>query len=93
MSEIKKVDTYDCTQGFKGFDLEVELYKPYKFVITFENTTSVDGYVSKKIIIPLLAGCIPIYYGNDCVREQFITNCFINAADFQNSDHCIAGCT
>lgn len=70
-------------------DNAVELYKPYKFVVAFENTRGVDGYVSEKIILPLLAGCVPIYSGDQSVREMFNPDCFINIDDFSSLEQCI----
>lgn len=79
------------TRGYSNWlDYAIETYKPYKFVIAFENTLGVNGYVSEKLILPLLAGCIPIYYGDSLsAKIQFNTDCFINVADFENFDECI----
>jgi hypothetical protein len=53
----------------------------YKFVIAFENS-STPGYTTEKIVEPMLAGSIPIYWGNPNVSDDFNTRSFINAADF-----------
>lgn len=70
-------------------DDAVEVYKPYKFVISFENTTNLDGYVTEKILLPLLAGCIPIYYGDSSIIHHFNPQCFINVHDFKSFQDCI----
>lgn len=48
----------------------------YKFVICFENVC-IDGYVSEKIIYCFLAGCIPIYFGDPNIYEQFNIDTFL----------------
>lgn len=54
-----------------GFEDNITLFKPYKFVIAFENEP-LEGYVSEKLLMPLLAGCIPIYLGAPDVSLYFI---------------------
>lgn len=75
----------DENSHFLGND---ELFKKYKFVIAFENE-SIDGYVTEKLIIPLLAGSIPIYKGANDVSDYVNPKCFINVNDFDSDDACI----
>ncbi|KAJ8614054.1 hypothetical protein CTAYLR_005848 [Chrysophaeum taylorii] len=42
----------------------VDLYGPYKFVVAFENSR-VPGYVTEKLLLALLAGAVPVYWGDD----------------------------
>jgi glycosyltransferase involved in cell wall biosynthesis len=42
----------------------VDILKNYTFVLIVENTNA-DGYVSEKIYDAWIAGCIPLYYGNN----------------------------
>ena len=44
-------------------DIAVSLYSDYKFVLALENEDS-NGYVTEKLLNPLLASSIPIYYGS-----------------------------
>ncbi len=63
------------------FDIAVEKYKPYKFVIAGENTNGLNGYVTEKLSMPCLQKQFPyiwepqIYqasnYQGNC---QFITD-------------------
>lgn len=46
------------------------LLKQYKFIISMENT-KISGYITEKIVNPLIANIIPIYYGSDTVSEIF----------------------
>lgn len=45
-----------------GRKSKLELYRQYKFVIAFENSTCAD-YVTEKLYDPLLAGAVPVYLG------------------------------
>jgi hypothetical protein len=53
----------------------------YKFTIAFENT-SLPGFTTEKLIHPLLARSVPIYWGNPQVTEYFNPRAFINCADY-----------
>lgn len=46
----------------------LQFLSQYRFVICFENARR-PGYVTEKIINPILAGCIPIYWGADAVNQ------------------------
>ena len=59
---IKHTDrfVYDNTQTYN--DLAVKKYSEYKFVLALENGIA-DGYITEKLINPIIAGSIPIYAG------------------------------
>lgn len=57
----------------------------HRFNIAFENTET-DGYVTEKLIDPLLAGAIPIYWGAPDVLRDFNPDCLIHARDFRDLD-------
>lgn len=61
---------------------KLDFLKKYKFTIAFEN--SGDSYVTEKLVHPLLVNSIPIYFGNEQVKKDFNTKCFINYNDFGN---------
>lgn len=65
----------------------------YRFNICFENTAS-PGYTTEKLVDALLAGTIPIYWGNPQVGLDFNPRAMIRAADFDDeralADHVIA---
>lgn len=65
------------------YQSKIDFIKKYKFTIAFENSF-VDGYTTEKLIQPLMAGSIPIYFGNQKVAKDFNTKSFINAADYGN---------
>lgn len=68
-------------------DQAVQIYGDYKFVLALENKM-VDGYVTEKVINPLIANCIPIYWGSDSVFE-FINKDRIIYANQYNDDELI----
>ena len=53
----------------------------YKFTIAFENGSKA-GYNTEKLTDAMLAGSIPIYFGNPEVDRHFNTRSFINAHDY-----------
>lgn len=65
----------------------IDKYKKYKFVIAFENSLK-EGYITEKLILPLLAGCVPIYLGAPDVETQFNKKCFISVRDFNSLEEC-----
>ena len=72
LSKYKKIDMggrYNNNIGRKIKD-KINFLSSYKFSISMENSEG-DGYISEKIIDSLLAGTIPIYYG-DYMIDQFI---------------------
>jgi len=64
-----------------GFSDKLGFLSQFKFTIAFENSSD-PGYTTEKIVDPLLAGSIPIYWGNPRVLEEFDRGCLILASDF-----------
>jgi hypothetical protein len=60
----------------------------YKFAIAFENE-DYPGYVTEKICDIYKSNCIPIYWGNKEVLEDFNPKTFIYAKDFENFDELV----
>ncbi len=57
----------------------------YKFVISFENRSS-PGYLTEKIVEPMLVNSIPIYWGDPLVSRDFNSKSFVNVLDFKSID-------
>jgi hypothetical protein len=55
----------------------------YRFSLAIENATY-RGYTSEKILSSLLAGSIPIYWGNPLVTDDFNAARFVNCHDFES---------
>lgn len=66
-------------------DIAVDTYKHYKFVIAMENT-DVGGYFTEKILNPLIANSIPIYWGNNHIFNFINKKRIIYAPDYSDDD-------
>ncbi|NBV52362.1 MAG: hypothetical protein EBR83_02330, partial [Verrucomicrobia bacterium] len=60
----------------------------YKFTLAFENSVS-DGYTTEKLVEPMLAGSLPIYWGNPQVALDFNPRSFIDVSAFPDFDAAI----
>jgi glycosyltransferase involved in cell wall biosynthesis len=91
LSKYKKVDSggaalnnigYRVPHGLKD---KVEFLRPYKFNIAFENGSAV-GYTTEKIVDAMYARCVPIYWGNPRIAEEFNPRSFLNYYDFPGEE-------
>lgn len=86
LNAVKEVDSAGGWNNTIGKQIDsgtfgkFEFIKDYRFVISFENS-AYSGYTTEKIIEPILAGCIPIYWGDPRVNEDFNPNRFIGIKD------------
>lgn len=89
LSRYKKVDSAGKVLNNLGFEVpgysggKMEFLKPYKFNIAFENK-ALPGYTTEKLYEAMHARCIPIYFGNPEVAEEFNPRSFINVSDFSS---------
>jgi alpha(1,3/1,4) fucosyltransferase len=60
----------------------------YRFNLAFENK-SLPSYTTEKLTNAMAARCIPIYWGDPRVAEDFNPKSFINVSDFKNDDEAI----
>lgn len=67
---------------------KLEFIKNYKFTIAFENS-STPGYVTEKLMQPLQANSVPIYWGDPVVAREFNPKAFVNCHDFADFDEVI----
>jgi alpha(1,3/1,4) fucosyltransferase len=67
---------------------KLSFIKNYKFTLAFENSSS-PGYTTEKLVEPMLAQSLPIYWGNPEVARDFNPRSFINVSDFPNFDAAI----
>jgi hypothetical protein len=83
LNHHKKVDSAGRWNNTIGKELEsgtknkFDFIRSYRFVISFENS-SYPGYTTEKILEPLLAGSIPIYWGDTEITSEFNERRFIN---------------
>ena len=62
-----------------------QFYKRFNFGLIVENCNG-ENYVSEKIYDAMIAGCIPIYYGNICELNGINKKCYIDVKAFKNFD-------
>lgn len=71
------------TTGYKlprQHELYIKELAKYKFVIACENS-SYPGYNTEKIVHALMAGSVPIYWGDPLIGSIWNEECFINLHD------------
>ena len=96
LSKYKRVDCGGAFLNNIGYTIQrgtncsgkIEHNNNYKFAIAFENE-DYPGYVTEKICDIYKSNCIPIYWGNKEVLEDFNPNTFIYAKDFYNFDELV----
>lgn len=78
LSKYKKVDSGGRYLNNIGgpVDDKLEFLRQYKFTIAFENC-AMSGYTTEKIIDPMRAGSIPVYYGDPQISTDFNPDSFI----------------
>jgi hypothetical protein len=64
---------------------KVAAQRAYRFSVAFENTIH-PGYVTEKILHPLAAQSVPIYWGCSEVAADFNPAAFIDARDYPSLD-------
>ena len=87
LSRYKPVDSGGKvlnTLGHRVGDKQAFL-RDYKFTIAFENESH-PGYTTEKIVEPMLANSIPIYWGDPLVGRDFDTSSFLSAHDSPSLD-------
>lgn len=90
LSKYKKVDAGGKVLNNIGYQVadKLSFLNKYKFTISFENS-SFPGYTTEKIIQPMMANSIPIYWGNELVGNEFNEHSFINVHRFKNFEEAI----
>lgn len=90
LCEYKRVDSGGRYLNNIGHSIsnKIEFIKDYKFTIAFENSLS-SGYTTEKLIEPMVASSIPIYWGNPNVHLDFNKKSFVCLNDFESIDQAI----
>jgi len=60
-----------------------KIYQHYKFAIVFESSIGTD-YITEKIVLAMLGGAIPIYWGTSSVDKYFNPGSFINYDNYES---------
>lgn len=61
---------------------KVKFFRKYKFTLAVENTIW-PGYTTEKLVDPMYAGSIPIYFGDPLARLDFNPESYIDFANFR----------
>jgi hypothetical protein len=72
-ANVIKVESLGPRKSFRYNYIE---YRNYRFCLVMENT-KMSGYVSEKMLLAFLGGCIPIYWGTLDVFKIFNAKSFI----------------
>ncbi len=80
LAKYKTVDSGGGWLNNLGYQVsdKLDFLPPYKFTMAFENHAYL-GYVSEKIVEPMLCNSIPIYWGCPRVVEEFNPRSFVVA--------------
>lgn len=65
-------------------DNKLPLMEQYKFIICYENTCGLHGYISEKIFDAFFAGCVPVYWGAPDVSDYIPADCYIDRREFDS---------
>jgi hypothetical protein len=91
LSKYKQVDSAGSFMNNIGRSIpndraaKIEFMRQYKFYMAFENDL-VPWYTTEKIAEGMAAWCIPIYWGNPLVAQDFNPKSFLNYSDFSNEE-------
>lgn len=66
-------------------DIAVRLYSSFKFVLSIENTWK-DGYFTEKLINPIIANTIPLYWGHPSAFEYINKKRVIYIPDYSDDE-------
>lgn len=72
---------FSARGAYKGSKLE--LLQNYRFTIAYENCLNDCGYITEKLFDALLAGCVPVYLGNESILNYVPEDVFIDARGFK----------
>jgi hypothetical protein len=90
LSEYKHVDSGGQHLNNIGYRVKdkMKFISNYKFTVAFENST-LNGYTTEKILQPIAAHSLPIYWGNHKVKQDFNYNAFVCVNDFNSLDDAV----
>lgn len=86
-SQLSGIKNSGFDSGVQNWwDIKLELLKGYRFNIAYENTIW-PYYITEKIWHSILAGCLPVYWGQgSSIYKSFPRNSFVDASEFKSSD-------
>jgi hypothetical protein len=60
------------------------VYQHSKFAYCYENTKSLENYITEKMFDAMMYGCVPIYWGAQNILDFIPKECFIDRRNFRN---------
>ena len=95
LNAVRPVDSYGKVLNNQsgrqppGRDGKLQVLRQSTFTVAFENYIA-PGYVTEKILEPMFAGSIPVYWGAAEAKSDFNPDAFIFAEDFGTFDELAA---
>lgn len=74
---------YKCWRGIPNIS-KWDLCEQYRFVMSFENFKGSRGYISEKIFDAMFAGSVPVYLGDECIKNYVPEDAFVDARNYNN---------
>ncbi|MDD3462292.1 MAG: glycosyltransferase family 10 [Sulfurospirillaceae bacterium] len=86
LKKLKLSKLFKCNYpSYKGkVDSKKEVLEKYKFAICYENARDIPGYITEKIFDCFFAGCVPIYWGANNIKEHIPNKCFVDKRKFKS---------
>jgi len=92
----KRIEVHSGGRGFNniggpipsGGAAKHDFLRRFRFNMCFENL-SLPGYATEKLVEAMWARCIPIYWGDPEIADQFNPRSFINVSDFATEEAAI----
>ena len=67
---------YQLVRGRKNFTHNYDTFSKFQFCLVMENVKR-DGYITEKLLLAYLGGCLPIYWGTEQVLDLFHPESFV----------------
>lgn len=82
-NQIKYGSPFSTARGAYGGS-KLELLQNYRFTVAYENCLNDCGYITEKLFDSFLAGCVPIYLGNQSILDFVPRDAFVDARRFKS---------
>jgi GR25 family glycosyltransferase involved in LPS biosynthesis len=63
-------------------------FSTHRFSISFENSQA-RGYLTEKLLHAKMAGCVPLYWGDDEAENDFVAGSFVNLSRFRYAEQVV----
>lgn len=75
----------ESLKNYKGTTTsKLDTLSKYKFAVCYENMCGVHGYITEKIFDCFFAGCVPVYWGADNIKQIIPADTFIDRRNFSD---------